>query len=352
MLARLVLYSLLSLWIIAWLSLVSTAFTGCHPSGNHEDHHELPPEDPRPRVIISSDLGGSDHDDHQSFVHALLMSDIFRIEGIVTSWKNGKASTAHHIIDLYAADYPNLTAHAPGYPTPDALHAVVRQGATAASPSAGWSTPTEGSALIIERALSPSQHPLNIVVWGSMTDVAQAIHDMPTIKPRIRVCSSGGWNTLQDRSARDYIRREHPDLHWVEQDDSGRGIYLTGLNGKSRYGNVGFVRDIAKPSGHLGRYYYDISEHINVNRYGMKMGDTPTLLFALFGSFENPAADSWGGRYCHSPNDPPNYWGDCKDKELRISGYNGAMTVAIHRQEILEDFEMRLGRTLGANSGR
>lgn len=39
----------------------------------------------RYRVIVSTDIGGSDPDDYQSIVHYLLYSDIFDTEGLLSS---------------------------------------------------------------------------------------------------------------------------------------------------------------------------------------------------------------------------------------------------------------------------
>jgi hypothetical protein len=39
----------------------------------------------RPRVIVSTDIGGTDQDDFQSMVHLLLYADRFDVEGIVSS---------------------------------------------------------------------------------------------------------------------------------------------------------------------------------------------------------------------------------------------------------------------------
>lgn len=325
------------------IALLIAALCTCdHGGSSGPEQPAPPPEDPRRRVLISTDLGGSDKDDYQSMVHALLYADAYRLEGIVTSWKRGNVTAAHEVIDVYARDYPNLTAHSAGYPTPGYLHSIVHQGAMQAQPSVGYSTPTDGSNFIVECARRQSAQPLHIAVWGSLTDVAQALHDAPDIKPNVRLASSGTWNTLQDQSARDYIRREHPDLLWVEQDSSGRGIYLTGLNDESRYGNVGFVKQVLKPAGNLGRYYFEQSRTINVNAYGIKMGDTATLWFSVLGNWANPAEPNWGGEYCQ---EGPAYFTDCKDPALRIGGYAGARTVAKHRTDFLRDFEMRAART-------
>src|SRR3546814_6298284 len=44
--------------------------------------------------------------------------------------------------------------------------------------------------------------PLWVLTWGSMTDLAQALHDDPSIKGKIKVYSIGAWNTQQDPAAR------------------------------------------------------------------------------------------------------------------------------------------------------
>ena len=39
----------------------------------------------RPRVIVCSDIGGTDPDDLQSMVHFLLYADMFDVEGMISS---------------------------------------------------------------------------------------------------------------------------------------------------------------------------------------------------------------------------------------------------------------------------
>src|SRR3546814_16401762 len=64
--------------------------------------------------------------------------------------------------------------------------------------------------------------PLWVLTWGSMTDLAQALHDDPSIKGKIKVYSIGAWNTQQDPAARDYVYNNHKDLWWIENDKIGR----------------------------------------------------------------------------------------------------------------------------------
>jgi hypothetical protein len=47
--------------------------------------HQGPAPDPSPRVIESSDIGGTDPDDIRSMVHSLLYADMFDVDGILSS---------------------------------------------------------------------------------------------------------------------------------------------------------------------------------------------------------------------------------------------------------------------------
>ena len=39
----------------------------------------------RPRVVVTTDIGGTDPDDFQSLVHLLLYADVLDIEGLISS---------------------------------------------------------------------------------------------------------------------------------------------------------------------------------------------------------------------------------------------------------------------------
>ena len=41
------------------------------------------PRSERPRILVSTDIGGTDEDDNQSMLHLLMYSDRFDIEGLV-----------------------------------------------------------------------------------------------------------------------------------------------------------------------------------------------------------------------------------------------------------------------------
>lgn len=84
----------------------------------------------KPRILISTDIGGTDPDDNQSMAHLLMYSDLFEIEGLVSSPSYGTGSTSEifRIIDLYEKDLPKLRVHKSGFPSPDQLRSITKQG--------------------------------------------------------------------------------------------------------------------------------------------------------------------------------------------------------------------------------
>lgn len=91
-------------------------------------------DSPRPRVVVSTDIGGTDPDDFQSMAHLLLYADVLDIEGLISS-PFGPGTKEHilEVIEHYETDYTNLRSHSDRYPTPDALRAITKQGETGQS---------------------------------------------------------------------------------------------------------------------------------------------------------------------------------------------------------------------------
>src|ERR1051325_6826653 len=84
----------------------------------------------KPRILISTDIGGTDPDDNQSIIHLLMYSDKFTIEGLVSSPSFGKGSKEEilRMIDLYQKDLPKLQKHQKGLATPEYLRSITKQG--------------------------------------------------------------------------------------------------------------------------------------------------------------------------------------------------------------------------------
>lgn len=253
----------------------------------------------RPRVIVSTDIGGTDFDDFQSLVHLLVYADRIDLEGMIASpWgaaRNRKENLLK-IISVYEKDYPNLRTWSDRYPTPDALRALSKQGGSDSADLRGWGARTEGSDWIIACAHRDDPRPLWLLVWGGIDDLAQALHDDPSIKANLRVYWIGGPNKKWSTTAYDYIAREHPDLWIIENNATYRG-WFTGGNQEGDLGNAAFVQQHIKGRGALGDYFASIAPQV-------KMGDSPSLTYLFGATPENPASDSWGGRFVRAWDRP------------------------------------------------
>ena len=108
----------------------------------------------RPRILISTDIGGTDPDDNQSMTHLMMYSDLFDIEGIVSSPSFGNGSKAEllRMIDLYAQDYPRLRQCYPGLLSPKALRRLCKQGRRGQADWRGYGEPTERLDALLEIA--------------------------------------------------------------------------------------------------------------------------------------------------------------------------------------------------------
>ncbi len=290
-------------------------------------------ETQRPQVIISTDIGGSDPDDFQSMVHLLIYADRFDIKGLISSPPHdGRASHIHEAINAYEKDYSKLKARNARYPTPDYLRKITKQGAFDAQKGQEPTELSEGAQWIIDQAHT-TDNPLYVLVWGSITDVAQALHAQPDIKEVLRVYSIGSWNTVQDSLSRNYVYNHHPDLWWIESNTTFRGMYMGGYQDED-YGNLSFVETHIKGHGALGDLFYSQKKDI-------KMGDTPSVLYLLHGDLNNPETDSWGGAYVPTSHGP-NYWTDNPADTLIENKRPGARTVNKFRKDFLDDWAHRM----------
>ncbi|MEX2641955.1 MAG: nucleoside hydrolase-like domain-containing protein, partial [Acetobacterales bacterium] len=299
----------------------------------------------KPRVIISTDIGGADPDDMESMAHALLVADQWDIKGLVSTptKHGGRASDIHKAIDAYTKDYGNLKTWSSDYPTPDYLKGIVTQGNVNVAPSAGYSYSTAGSKAIVKAAheAKSAGEPLWVLTWGALTDVAQALHDDPSIRPTLRVLYSDAWNGEQDPNANKYVLENHvPKGLWIIDNNSTfRGIYI---NSEGKEGNP-FQMSQVKGHGELGDYFYESRP------WGVKMGDSWTIAYLTDKANDhNPGADSWGGTYVKTGKGP-NYWTDDTSKGEKIAWYNGANHIRDHQEVIYKDMYRLFDRAKSPN---
>lgn len=245
----------------------------------------------RHRVLVSTDIGGTDPDDFQSMVHLLLYADVLDIEGLVSSpYGPGRREHILDVIAAYERDYAALARRSSRYPTPDALRALTKQGETEVAPYAGVRGPTDGSNWIVNRARRDDPRPLHVLVWGGIEDLAQALYDAPDIEPKLRVYFIGGPNKKWSPDAYHYIATHHPRLWIIESNSTYRG-WFTGGPQQGEWGNEAFVRQHVSGRGALGTYF--------ARQLGgvIKMGDTPSVGWLLRGTPGDPSASGWGGQF-------------------------------------------------------
>lgn len=250
---------------------------------------QLVPE--KPRILVSTDIGGTDPDDNQSMIHLMMYSDRFDLEGLVSSPSFGEGSKEEilRMIDLYAQDFPKLQQQLPDLLSPAALRSLCKQGSRTAAGFQGYGRSTEGSRWIVECARRKSDRPLWVLVWGGLDDVAQALHDAPDICSHIRVYWIGGPNKKWSINSYVYIVENFPDLWIIENNASYRGFISQGK--RMDHYNAFYYRDCIAGAGHMG------SDFIHYYSGLVKMGDTPSLLYMLDGDPTDPTRESWGGSF-------------------------------------------------------
>jgi hypothetical protein len=317
------------------------------------------------RVLVSTDLGG-DPDDIQSLVHLLHYSDILKVEGIVSTTGPGSVPRAALIREwVRRVDLDHLRRQ--GFT--DLMHEeavldVIKQGATeAGAPTAGGAT--AGSRWIIERATASDpegqDRPLWVLVWGSLTDVAQALHDAPEIADRIRIYAIGSSNTVNDPASRDFVfdgmADRWPELWWIENGhlpklsrDTFRGYYQGG-DQEGEWGNQAFIPENIRGRGTTrgGTFDETLGDAFPVATWpegALKEGDTPTFLYLLspvvggVGNVDDPTTESWGGRFYRPfPDLYPNYYTD-----LDAPAAECQATISRWRRAYLSDWKRRWER--------
>ncbi len=276
------------------LILAGLAAFGCMVSAAQQ------PVPVKPRLLISTDIGGTDPDDNQSIAHYLMYANRFHTEGLISSPSYGEGSKKEllRMIDLYAKDLPKLQKHEKGFPSPEALKAICKQGRKGAAPFKGYTTATEGSDWIIRCARKKSKQPLWVLVWGGLEDLAQALHDAPDIQKNIKVYWIGGPNKKWSANSYAYIAEHFPALWFIEVNASYYGFF-SNSNELDSVNPTDYYERYIKASGHLGK------DFINYYKGEVKMGDTPSLLYLMDGNPNNPMRESWGGSFTnfkHSPH--------------------------------------------------
>ena len=274
----------------------------------------------RYRVLISTDIGGTDPDDFQSMVHLLVYADCFDIEGLVSSpYGPGRKEDILRVIDCYERDYESLRTYSGRYTMPDALRAITKQGETEMAPYGGVQRSTKGSEWIVQCARRDDPRPLHVLVWGGIEDLAQALYDAPDILSKLRVYWIGGPNKK---------------LWIIESNATYRG-WFTGGNQSGQWGNREFVRQHIAGKGALGDFFISKKDDI-------KMGDTPSVGWLLKGMPDDPSKPGWGGRFVRAWERPYVRFDQLTTKDDRIEVFGILELVLLLGDRAPEKPEARL----------
>ena len=289
------------------------------------------------RVLVSTDLGG-DPDDIQSLVHLLHYSDVLRLEGIISTTGPGARNDVSRIAEWVRRtdlDYLRDRGHTELLSEQDVLN-ILRQGTkTPGVPRNGNNN--KASDFLVECARLNSDACLWVLVWGSLTDVAQALHDAPDISENIRINSIGGANTRHDPESRRYIYQhmgdKWPELWWIEDGMLPGNFKYPPFFGywydddpHGQYGSNGFVTRVIRGRGtrsgdRFGEVLGNAFPTGGQSQIGridiLKEGDSPTFMYLLssavgnVGDPDDPTGESWGGRwYQPFPRSFPKYYTD------------------------------------------
>lgn len=317
-------------------------------------------------VLVDTDLGG-DPDDIQSLFRLVHCSDILDIKGIVSTpcsqieshpWDTVPQDVLiKEWIQRIDPDHLRAKGHT-DLMTEEELLKVVFKGSQKPIPP-HRSGRTAGSDFTIKTAKAhSSDNPLWILVWGSMTTIAQAIYDDPSIAPNIRIYSIGSTNTQHDSLSRNYVYNfmstEFPGLWWIENAvlpkwkyETFRGIYQGG-DQSGEWGNQEFVEKNIRGKGTTrnGTFEQLSGDAFPVATYPkgtLKEGDSPSILYLIspfigrIGDIDDPTQESWGGQFRKAyPDKFPNYYID-----LDASPEECQATINKWRVDFLSDWKKR-----------
>lgn len=268
------------------------------------------------RLVVLTDIA-NEPDDQMSMVRLLVYANDLDIEGLVAGTSTWMRNTVRPdvlltLIDAYASVKSHLDQHAPGYPEPAALRALVRSGQEAfGMAGVGPDKMTRGAELLLAAADRPDPRPLWVAVWGGANTLAQALlharatrsaQALDALVAKLRVYA------ISDQDdAGPWIRREFPGLFYIAMPSTPDGDQYamatwTGISGDEFYRNAPgadfttftrpWVDAHVRARGPLGALYpYPCCIH---------EGDTPSFLGLInngLASAMSPTFGGWGGRY-------------------------------------------------------
>jgi hypothetical protein len=330
-------------------------------------------EKQKPRTIVTTD---GEVDDVDSFIRMLLYANEFELAGLIYSssqWHysgDGKGTkftsempnTAarygertelrwpgttwmQEYIEKYRLVFPNLSTHAQGYPSPDALLGMIHTGNIEFEGE--MQKDTDGSDHIKKVLLDNDPRPVFLQIWGGTNTVARALKSIKDEHGKTeqwadihrKVSEKAILYTVLDQDA---TYRKYISIHWpgirvyYNSDQFWSFAYLwprvvpedlkVYMSGKWFAENILFNHgpllaeyftwgDGRRIKGDPEHTHGDMeeAEKYKLSKYDfISEGDSPAYLFLVdvgIGSIDDPSLGGWGGRMARSDKQP-NRWED------------------------------------------
>ena len=321
----------------------------------------------KPRLLVLTDIGG-DPDDEESMVRFLLYSNEFDIEGLIATGRvirDDRPALLPELIteriEAYGKVRDRLVQHASGYPTVPFLLEKIKTGypipkrkwdpktqktsEISISEKIGAEKDSEGSDWIIEVVDRSDPRPVWVTVWGTASDLAQALwrvkqersaEELAAFVAKLRV-----YAIAKQDLTNDWILTHFPKLFILQSSTATgtfKGIYQEG--DPSYYSEEWVEKNVLNDHGPLGQLY---SKRPSTWSAPYIEGDTPSFLYLISTGLsdpEYPTWGSWGGRY----QGPGPLYTDLDDDppSTEPTGKRAQWSVARWRPAFQNDFEARM----------
>ena len=243
------------------------------------------------RLIVTTDLGGTDPDDIQSMIHLLLCSNVIDIEGLISSqvWMDDPDKTAKisEVVEQFGEVLPRLNKHAEGYPSLNQLRAIIKRGQPSSNMTGvGQGKDSPGSELIISVVdKKKDQRHVWLAAWGGMNTIAQALwkvkhtrseKDLKKFTAKIRI-----YDVLGQDDAGAWIAKNFPEIVYIRNKE----VYGWGPSDQ-------WLKQNIQSHQPLGKHYPD--------RKWATEGDSPAFFYVYANGLNVPDSleyGGWGGRF-------------------------------------------------------
>lgn len=281
-----------------------------------------PAEQPRPRVIVTTD---GEIDDRCSMIRFLLYANEFEVEALIYSssrfhWLGQTWSGVEWInaqLSMYDRVYANLRRNANGFPSPEELRNRVYVGNIDNVGEMERDTP--GADKIVRVLLDDRPGPVYLQAWGGTNTIAKALRTIQTQYPgqMDRVSQKAIVYIIldQDETFRKYIEPNWPKLQV--------------LGSFRQFGALAYAWARLIPYPHRTLFERPWMEgYITVdtgpltgayesnNGAFRSEGDSPAFMHQIdvgLRSLEHPSYGGWGGRFVQEKPGVNNVWREAED---------------------------------------